>query len=185
MGWVAIGAIHEIRTCMNAASILVEAYGRLRRQVHRAVDELDQAALAYRPDLGANSIAWLVWHLTRVQDDHIAHIAGCDQIWITSDWAAELGMDADASRLGQGDGPAEVGALRPTDPSPLLGYHNEVADRSVDYLAGVDVHELGRIIDHNYTPPVSVGVRLVSVLNDNLQHAGQARYLRGIIERMS
>ena len=93
-------------------------------------------------------------------------------------------MDADASRLGQGDGPAEVGSLRPTDPSTLLGYHDEVADRSVSYVTRVDAHELGRIIDHDYTPPVSVGVRLVSILNDNLQHAGQARYLRGIIERM-
>jgi hypothetical protein len=169
---------------MSAAAILVEAFERIRGQVHRAVDGLDREALAYRPEPGANSIAWLVWHLTRVQDDHVATIAGREQVWVTSGWAAALGMDADPNRLGQGDGPAEVAALRPDGPSALLGYHAEVTDRSVAYLAGVDANELGRIIDRTYTPPVSVGVRLVSVLNDNLQHVGQARYLRGIIDRL-
>jgi hypothetical protein len=120
-----------------------------------------------------------------VQDDHVANIAGRDQIWVTSDWAAAIGMDADPALLGQGDSPDQVASLRPEDPFALIGYHDDVMDASVKYLGGANARELDRIIDHSYTPPVSVGVRLVSVLNDNLQHAGQARFLRGMFERVS
>jgi hypothetical protein len=58
-----------------------------------------------------------------------------------------------------------------------------VAGRTAAYLAGVDAAELDRIIDRSYDPPVSVGVRLVSVISDNLQHAGQALYVRGSFDR--
>jgi uncharacterized damage-inducible protein DinB len=169
---------------MNTQDILVEAYGRIRQLVHQAAAELDQPRLTYRPEPGANSIAWLIWHLTRIQDDHVSEIAGVDQVWVTGDWAAALGMEPDPTNLGQGHGPDDVAAINPADPTALLGYHDEVMDRSVDYLAGVDDAELARIIDYSYTPPVSVGVRLVSVLSDNIQHAGQARYLRGIVDRI-
>ncbi len=169
---------------MNTQDVLVEAYGRIRELVHKAAGGLDQERLSYLPEPGANSIAWLVWHLTRIQDDHVSEITGQDQVWVTGDWAAALGMEPDPANLGQGHRPDDVAAISPADSSDLLGYHDEVMDRSVEYLRGVDAAELARIIDDSYTPPVSVGVRLVSVLSDNIQHAGQARYLRGIVDRI-
>ncbi len=169
---------------METQDVLVEAYGRIRELVHTAADGLDQKRLTYLPEPGANSIAWLVWHLTRIQDDHVSAITGQDQVWVTSDWATALEMEPDPAKLGQGDGPDDVAAIRPADSNALLGYHDEVMDRSIEYLRGVGAAELARIIDYNYTPPVSVGVRLVSVLSDNIQHAGQARYLRGIVDRI-
>jgi hypothetical protein len=77
-----------------------------------------------------------------------------------------------------------VAAVIPLSSAPLIAYNTAVTDRTLEYLAGVDESELDRIIDDSYDPPVSVGVRLVSVISDNLQHAGQARYLRGIVERL-
>lgn len=168
---------------METSDVLIEAYERIRQLVHQASVDLSASQLAYRPDAGSNSIAWLVWHLTRIQDDHVSAIAGSEQVWVSSTWASALGLPEDASNLGQGDGPAEVALVRPGSPDPLLGYHDEVMDHSISYLRSIDASELDRIIDRTYTPPVSAGVRLVSVLSDNLQHAGQARYLRGIIER--
>jgi hypothetical protein len=38
------------------------------------------------------------------------------------------------------------------------------------------------VVDASWDPPVTLGVRLVSVISDDLQHAGQAAYLRGMIE---
>jgi len=169
---------------MNTQDLLVESYGRIRQLVHQAAEGVDGERLAYRPEPGANSIAWLVWHLTRIQDDHVAEIAGVDQVWVTSAWAAALGMEPDPANLGQGHTPEDVAAISPADATPLLGYHDQVMDRSIEYLSGANAAELARIIDHSYTPPVSVGVRLVSVLSDNIQHAGQARYLRGIVDRV-
>ncbi len=170
---------------MDTSALLIEAYRRIQELVGVASEGLDTAGLTYRPEPGANSIAWLVWHLTRVQDDHLAEIAGTVKVWADPGWAERTGINRGATDTGYGDGPEDVAALVPASAEALLAYHAAVMDRTAEYLAGADESELDRIIDRSYDPPVSVGVRLVSVLSDNLQHAGQARYLRGIIERLS
>lgn len=168
---------------MDTNAILDDAYGRITEIVHMAGDGLDAAGLAYRLEPDANSVAWLIWHLTRIQDHHVSQIAGRTQAWVTDGWADRLGMDADPENTGHGDTSAQVAAVRPSDAVDLLAYHDAVAARTRDYLASVTADELERIIDRRWDPPVSVGVRLVSVISDNLQHAGQARYVRGIVDR--
>jgi hypothetical protein len=169
---------------VETSAVLIEAYGRIRELVQQSAADLTAEALAYRPDADANSIAWLVWHLTRVQDDHVAELAGSDQVWVTDRWHERFGMP-ETTETGYGHTSAQVAAVRPAGPDVLLAYHDAVAERTVAYLASVDAAELDRVIDRSYDPPVSVGVRLVSVLSDNLQHAGQARYVRGLVERLA
>ena len=169
---------------MDTSTLLVEAFRRIPELVHGACDGLDAAGLAYRPEPGANSIAWLVWHLSRVQDDHVAEIAAMDQVWADRVWAVRTGIDRDAMATGYGDTPDDVAAVVPESSEALVAYHDAVVERTMEYLGGVDASELDRIIDRSYDPPVLVGVRLISVISDNLQHAGQARYLRGTIERL-
>jgi len=168
---------------MTTSELLVDAFGRIRQLVQQSVTGADSEGLSYRPEPGANSIAWLAWHLTRTQDDHVSEIAGIDQAWIAEGWHDRFEMEADPDNTGYGHGPDDVAAIL-ADPDVLLAYHEVVADRSLVHLATLDDAGLDRIIDRSYDPPVTVGVRLVSVVSDNLQHAGQARYLRGIIDRL-
>jgi hypothetical protein len=168
---------------MQTNEVLAEAFTRIRLLVERSVAGLDIEALAYRPEADANSIGWLVWHLTRIQDDHLAELAGRDQLWIAKSWAHRFGMPADPHDTGYGHTTEQVAAVRPDEPDLLIGYHRAVVDGTLAYLATVNSAELDRIIDRSYDPPVSVGVRLVSVISDNLQHAGQALFVRGILER--
>ncbi len=56
----------------HAKQILVDAFGRVRELVIDLTDGLTDEIASYRPDPEANSIAWLIWHLSRVQDDHVA-----------------------------------------------------------------------------------------------------------------
>jgi len=168
---------------LQLGDVLSNAVGRIRDLVHRSVDGLERDELMFRPDSRANSIAWLIWHLTRVQDDHVSEIAGGEQAWIAEGWAEAFGMHLDPSNTGYGHTSEEVGALRPDGPQILVDYHDAVSDRTLAYLATVDAGELDRIIDRSYTPPVSVGVRLVSVISDSLQHVGQACYVRGMLDR--
>ncbi len=169
---------------MDTPAILADAYGRITELVRIAADGLDADGLAYRPEADANSIAWLVWHLTRIQDHHLSEIAGRNQAWIEDGWAERLGMTPDPEDTGHGHTSAQVAAVTPASPDDLVAYHEAVAVRTQDYLTTVTPDELDRIIDRRWDPPVSVGVRLVSVISDNIQHAGQARYLRGIIDRL-
>jgi hypothetical protein len=168
---------------MNTGEVFLEAFGRISQLVRQSVEGAEAKGLSYRPEPGANSIAWLAWHLTRIQDDHVSEIAGIEQAWIAEGWHDRFGMEADPHNTGYGHGPDQVAAI-PADPELLLPHHEAVAGRTATYLVKVDDAELDRIIDRSYDPPVSVGVRLVSVISDNLQHAGQARYLRGIVDRL-
>ncbi|MEN3270895.1 DinB family protein, partial [Pseudonocardia sp.] len=77
---------------MTSAELLTDAFGRIRQVVHSAADDLTAEQLAYRIDGTANSIAWLVWHLTRVQDDHIAGVAGIEQVYTSQGWADRFGF---------------------------------------------------------------------------------------------
>ncbi|ARF60027.1 MULTISPECIES: DUF664 domain-containing protein [Streptomyces] len=168
---------------MNTAGMLAEAFDRVGEAVHAAVEGLGPEDLDARVDPGANSISWLVWHLTRVQDDHIADAAGTDQIWLTDGWADRFALPFDASATGYGQSAEEVAAVRVESAELLLGYFDAVQERTLDFVAGLEGHALDRIVDENWSPPVTLGVRLISVVAEDLQHAGQAAYVRGMLER--
>ena len=55
--------------------------------------------------------------------------------------------------------------------------------QTVAQLAGLEPRDLDRIVDKSWDPPVSLGVRLVNVTAEDLQHAGQAAYIRGMLSR--
>jgi len=167
---------------MTSAEVLVDAYGRIHDLVHRAVGGLTTDQLAVQIEPAANSIAWLVWHLTRVQDDHLSDVEGSDQIWSSGGWVGRFGLPFDPGATGYGHGTEDVAAVRV--PGDLLtGYHDAVHAATAEFLRGLTDADLDRIVDTSWNPPVTLGVRLVSVISDNLQHAGQAAYVRGVIER--
>ncbi|CAQ00827.1 mycothiol transferase [Clavibacter sepedonicus] len=166
-----------------ATDLLVDAYGRIVEIVRDAVDGLDVDDLAFRPDAEANSIGWLVWHLARVQDAQVADVAGQEQTWSTGGWAERFALPFDGSATGYGQSSDDVAALEGVTPELLVGYLEAVQSATLAYLAGLDDAELDRVVDQDWTPPVTLGARLVSVLADDLQHAGQASYLAGLVAR--
>ena len=166
---------------MNVASLLLELYGRIAPLAHDVVRGLDTEELTRAPTPGANTIAWLVWHLARVQDHHVAEILGVDQVWIEGDYAERCGLDADASDTGYGHSAEDVAAVRPDGPDVLLAYLDSVGARTQHMLRELTPQDLDRIVDRRWDPPVTLGVRLVSIADDSLQHVGQAAYLRGLL----
>jgi uncharacterized damage-inducible protein DinB len=167
---------------MDGTELLVDAFRRVRDAVHHAVDGLSAEQLAYRADAGANTVAWLVWHLTRIQDDHIADVAGRGQVWTADGWAQRFGLRFHAADTGYGHSAEDVAVV--AAPAELLaGYYDAVHEQTLRYLAGLTADDLDTVVDTSWDPPVTLGVRLVSVVNDDLQHAGQAAFLRGLIER--
>ncbi|NJC72331.1 DinB family protein [Planosporangium thailandense] len=168
---------------MNVSELLIEAYDRLPDLVRSAVDGLTAEQLRWAPAPGANPIGWLVWHLTRVQDHHIAELLGRDQVWVSGDWAGHLGLDPDPNNTGYGHSPAQIASVRPDGPQALIGYYDAVAARTRDFLRSLKPEDLDRIVDERWDPPVTLGVRLVSIVNDDDQHVGQAAYVRGLLEK--
>jgi uncharacterized damage-inducible protein DinB len=168
---------------VTSAELLTDAFGRIREVVHNAAGGLTPEQLAYRIDGTANSIAWLVWHLTRVQDDHIAGVAGIEQVYTSQGWADRFGFPFPPSDIGYGHSSADVDAVRVDSAELLLGYHDAVHEQTRRYLDGLEEADLRRVVDESWDPPVTLAVRLVSVVSDDLQHAGQAAFVRGVVTR--
>jgi hypothetical protein len=165
---------------MTGAELLVDAFGRVRGVVRRVVGGLTPEQLAFRVDPEANSIAWLVWHLTRIQDDHVADVARTGQVWTAQGWVERFGLPFDLRDTGYGHRPADVAAVRVSG-ELLVGYHDAVHTQTVRYVERLVDADLDRVVDRSWDPPVTLGVRLVSVIADDLQHAGQAAFVRGIL----
>ncbi|HSY16602.1 MAG TPA: DUF664 domain-containing protein [Jatrophihabitantaceae bacterium] len=167
---------------VTSTTLLIDAFSRVREVVHEAVSGLGRAELSYRIGNRGNSMAWLVWHLTRIQDDHIAEVAELEQVWTAAGWAARFDLPFGVAATGYGHSDAEVAAVTAAAPD-LLGYHDAVFDQTCRYLATIEEADLSRVVDRSWDPPVTLAVRLISVISDDLQHAGQAAFLRGVVQR--
>lgn len=167
---------------MDVGALLAEVYGRFDELAHRAVDGASVEELTNPPGTNANTIAWLVWHAARVLDDHVADVMGTEQLWAEGIWPSRFGLTPDTSNTGYGHTPEQVRTVRPAAPDDLTGYLGEVATHTLTWLRALGPADLDRVVDTRWDPPVTLGVRLVSVADDCLQHLGQAAYARGLLD---
>lgn len=167
---------------MDCRDLLIDGLSRVDEDLRQTLDGLSAEQLSFRPAEHANSIGWLAWHLTRVIDDHVSELAAQEQVWLSDGWHARFGKPADGSDTGFGYGPDQVAALRIDGPHVLVDYFATVYARSLEYVRSVGCEDLDRIVDRSWDPPVTAGVRLVSVVNDCTQHVGQMAYVRGLVE---
>ena len=168
---------------MSGADLIVDAFGRVREVVHHAAEGLTAQQLAERLDPDANSIAWLLWHLTRVQDDHIADALDVEQVWTARGWEQRFNLPFKTEASGYGHSSSEVAAVHVESADLLIGYYDAVYEQTIERVRGLRDADLERIVDESWDPPVSLGVRLISVISDTLQHAGQAAFIRGVVMR--
>ncbi|MEA2686345.1 MAG: hypothetical protein QOE93_1540 [Actinomycetota bacterium] len=170
-----------LENAVDIAGLLIELYGRIPPLARHAVEGVDVEGLTMRPAPGTNPIGWLVWHLARVQDHHIAELLDADQVWVADGWAARFGLEPDPSNNGYGHSDEDVARVRPESAGALLEYLDEVSARTRTMLEGIGPADLDRIVDRRWDPPVTLAVRLVSIADDCLQHVGQAAYVRGLL----
>jgi hypothetical protein len=167
---------------MTPAQLLKDAFGRIVEGGTAVVDGLTDDQLTHRIDPEANTIAWLVWHLARVQDAQVADAGGHEQVWTAEGYAERFGLPFDAAATGYGQSPEEVAQVRVSG-TLLADYLRATHEATVRYLEPLTDAGLDKVIDDRWDPPVTLGVRLVSILEDDAQHLGQANYVRGIVER--
>lgn len=166
---------------MDVRGILVDSIGRSREVCHQVLDGLSAEDANWRPTEHCNSVTWLVWHLARQQDVQIAHLGG-DEVWLRDGWVDRFALDLPRKAMGYGHRPDEIAKVVVSDVALLAGYLDAATDATVGYLAGLDLASLDDIVDTRWTPHVTRGVRLVSIVDDAAQHAGQAAYVRGLCQ---
>ena len=163
--------------------MITDGYGRVLQILEKVLDGLTQDDLNQQPHPDCNSMGWLIWHLTRVQDDYIADFMGEEQLWLSDGWHARFNRPPEPKDVGFGHSSEDVAAFESPDVGTLLEYHRAVLERSKRYIVTLSTADLDRELNEPwYQPLPTVGVRLVSVMSDNLQHAGQVAYLRGLLK---
>ena len=167
---------------MTSNDLLVDAFSRVHGVVHQAADNLTPDELAFRVDGNTNSIAWLIWHLSRITDDHVSDAASKEQVWTGSGWVEKFGLPFPPDATGYGFGGDDVAAVKVKSGETLIGYFDEVIEEATRYVKHLKEDDYARVVDSSWNPPVTLAVRLVSVVSDALQHAGQAMFIRGIVE---
>jgi Protein of unknown function (DUF664) len=159
--------------------LLRDMFARQIEHVDALTDGLTDEVAFYRPTRTANSIAWLIWHSARQHDIQLAGLSGTEQVWLHDGWVDRFGLDLPREDMGYGHGPEDVSRVR-ASADLLAGYAHAVHKATLAYIASVTADELARIVDEHWDPPVTAGVRLVSIVDDSAQHLGQAAYVRGI-----
>lgn len=170
---------------MDSPALVADALDRVRDTFQRILKDLAPPQLLSEPK---PPTAWLVWHVARVQDKEISFLAGHEQVWIAQGWHARFGMPPEPRDYGPGHTqiPAQVEAFTVSDKKLLLDYYDAVVQRTKEYLSALSSKDLDRVLNEpQYQPLPTVGVRLVSVMADNLRHAGQIEYLSGFIRHQS
>src|ERR1700759_5259787 len=133
----------------SSRDILLDCFDRVRSTAAAAVNGLTEDALADRIAPDTNTIAWLVWHLARVQDDHVAAAAGSSQVWLTGGWKDRFDLPVPADAIGYGFSSEQVGQITATA-QLLTGYLDAVHSRTTEYVEGLDDAELDRVVDDSY-----------------------------------
>jgi hypothetical protein len=165
---------------MTGIELLAQAFTTIRDLGHSAVEDLRSDQLNHQVADGANPVGWLVWHLARVQDDHVADVAAAEQVWTAAGWVDRFDLPFDAEATGYGHSPEQVGQVSIESGELLTGYLDAVTGATLTYLDSLADSDLDRVVDESFDPPVTLGVRLLSVVGDDLQHAGQAAFARGM-----
>jgi len=148
------------------------------RSIKQATDDLTDEQLYYQPTAESNSMAWLVWHLSRWRDFISASLSDEPQIWVSAGWARRCGIPDE--RTGLGDTPAQVTAFR-VERAVLFGYVEAAHQRTVGRVAALTPTQLEQSIT-SYTGEKRPAWRaLAGVCGDSAQHTGQIAYLRGLM----
>ncbi|GAA1318932.1 DinB family protein [Leucobacter albus] len=164
---------------MDATAVLIDLARRPQQAAEMLRGKLTPELLGAHPHHD-NSIAWLLWHAAREIDVQLAALTGKESVWTAAGYAERFGLKVEPGDLGYGHTPEQARAIVVHDADLLVEHLAAVVDAQVAYIASLSETELDRVVDENWDPVVTLGVRLVSISADALEHVAQATYVAGM-----
>ncbi|MHB1132046.1 MAG: DinB family protein [Chloroflexota bacterium] len=168
---------------MEWRDLTIDGFGRALETLERVLAGVPQEELDRLPSPDTNPMGWLAWHIGRVVDHQISELRGVEQAYIKEGWFSRFGRSSDPQDMGTGHTAEQVAAFRSPESRVFVDYYRAVLEHTTAYLRGLPTEELARELNEpQYQPLPTVGVRIVSVLEDATLHCGQIAYVRGLIE---
>jgi hypothetical protein len=168
---------------MEVNEMLAGAYGGILRTLQYTLEGLTQEDMNWQPKPDCNSIGWLAWHPIRFQDIQISDFTGQEQLWIKDKWYEKWGRKPDPRETGGAMKPEDLAKFKSPDAKTVLAYVTAVSERTQQYFKTLKKEDLDKVMEKvPFKPPPTVGMMLSIILSDGLQHAGQASYVRGMLQ---
>ena len=165
---------------MDAIDLLRDLAPRPRDAARALAADLTPEILAAHPGGHPNSVAWLLWHTAREMDAQLAALRGVEQVWTAQGFDARFGLGEVGDQVGYGHTADQARSITVDDPELLIEHLEAVTDALTAYLETLADDDLDDVIDEQWDPPVTRGVRLISLIDDAAQHVGQAAYVVGM-----
>jgi len=155
-----------------------------------AIEDLTQEQIAQMPSSNSNSIAWTLWHMSRVFDSLISvHLLGTSQLWESEEWRDQFNIPSGLEDRGVGWSIDAVSDWTPPDKEVLIGYYEVVRKLMTDYIESLTEEEITRTVDIPVVTQGNPGIDSRSVgsafgrrIWDYVTHAGHISYIRGLIQ---
>lgn len=164
---------------MDANEILTDAASRPMHILGQIRERVTSEVLNLHPAGHDNSVAWLLWHSGREIDVQLRALAGVEEVWTADGFRDRLGLGDLGDGVGYGHTPEQARAVVIADSETLLDYLTETLKALVGYISALSPADLDDIVDERWDPPVNRGVRLISIIDDAVQHIAQAAYVLG------
>ena len=165
---------------MDSLDVLRDLASRPRHAAAALRGRLDPSILNARPGGHDNSVAWLLWHTGREVDVQLADLSGVEQVWTSQGFDQRFDLGELGDSVGYGHSPAEARRIIIEDGPGLLDYVDAALTALEGYLGTLTPADLDDVIDEQWDPPVTRGVRLISIADDAIQHLAQAAYVLGM-----
>ena len=163
---------------MDAKEFALEALERARAVTMIAIDGLTPEHFHWRPNPTANSIAFLLWHISRVEDRFTSDLRNMEEIWLTEEWHKKFAVAI--SENGIGWGPEQIQDFRPAI-ELVVSYLQRVRNISLETISRLNISQFKEQLTPS-RPDFTVANTLQTIVYHENHHQGAIGYIRGLIE---
>ncbi len=144
----------------------------------KALDDLTQEEASWRPTSECNSIAFILWHLARVEDYFMSRVIQRQtETYEAEGWQQKLGT---APRdMGFGYTVEKLQAWPVPKLEIIRGYHEAVRLKTLAFLESATPEKLAEVPRPDRSPD-SIGISLGHMATELALHISQIAYLRGV-----
>ena len=162
---------------MDAVTFIWDTLRQVQLRLLATCQGLTQDQVLWRPTPYANNIGFILWHLTRGEDNVISNLSSPEPtLWVSQGWHEKFNQPVEAPDPGDRMG---LQSLPIPGLDVLLGYSEAVHEKSQSFFSALPGERLDQAPDPT-RPQRTVAAALRHLITHKNNHHGQIDYIRGL-----
>ncbi|MFC1994682.1 DinB family protein [Chloroflexota bacterium] len=164
---------------MDTKELILASLEQSKGYLSKALDGLTQEEAAWSPRAECNSIAFISWHIARVEDFFVNRaLQRKDELYESEGWQEKLGTPP--KEVGYQYTVGQLCAWPVPQLEVLRAYADSVREKTLAFLKHLAPARLSEVPRPDRSPD-SIGVTLGRISTEIALHVGQIAYLRGML----